>query len=249
MFHLQIYLNMSTIIKIDFNPKEADWIYIQNWLKEEDHNSGKGFYCNKRIIQNAFQNHGMVIISVDKKAIGFVTWYYSTKYSARIDITEIHPDYRKFGYGRVLINHLLQYFAAKNIYTVDLECAPVSSVHFWKKFKFKEFPKYDSSESKKIELYKILVDTLKPIISNTNTTEVIELWNDDPYETKDLEPALIWKLGYIKGTKRLKKPIISLCCVTHRRIRWRKGNDVFYDGEIEHFEKLKIQDERYLIIE
>jgi len=188
------------------------------------------------------------VLIVNNKAIGFVTWYLSTEFSARVDITEIQPDYRKFGYGRVLINHLFQYFITKDIYTVDLQCAPVSFVHFWKKFKFREFPKDESKVSKRIELYKILIDVLKPIKSNANTTEVVELWNGEPYETKGLEPIWTWKLGYIKGTKRLKKPIISLC-ETGWRIRWRKGNDVFYDGEIERFDKLKIQYGRYLIID
>ena len=248
MFHLQIYLNMSTIIKIDFNPKEADWIYVQNWLKEEDHNSGKGFYCNKRIIQNAFQNHGMAIISVDKKAIGFVTWYFNAEYSARIDITEIHPDYRKFGYGRVLINHLLQYFAAQNIYTVDLECAPVSSVHFWKKFKFCAFPPNVSDTSEKVELYKILIDSSRPVRSKVDANEVVELWNGEPFETDDQNPYRTWKLEYIKGTRILKKPIICPCDFDWR-IRWRKGSEVFYDEKVKRFKRIKTQDGRYLIIE
>lgn len=238
---------MSTTIKIDFKPKKVDWEYIQNWLIEEDAKSGTGFYCNIDLIKQSFVRNKMVVITVDNKAIGFVTWYLDSASSARVDITEIHPNYRKLGYGRVLVNHLFQYFVEKNIYTVDLQCAPVSSVHFWKKIKFREFPKHEIWVSQKIELYKILVDTLKPVALNPNNTEVIELWSGEPYETKDLEPVLRWKLGYIKGTKKLKKPIITLCDVEWR-IRWRKGNDVFYDGEIKRFAKLNIQYGRYLAI-
>lgn len=239
---------MNTTIRIDFKPKESDLSYIMDWLYSENIKTETGFYCNRNIIKTCFVENRMAIISVNKYAIGFITWGFHTAYSAGIGIAEIHPAFRKFGYGKILANHLFLHFKDNNILTVDLECAPANSAHFWKKLKFKEFPKDERWERHNIELYKILVDYQKPKVNTDTESEIIELWNGEPNETIHRLPVWQLQIKYKKGLKQFTEPIIFPCNYDWR-IRWRKGDKVIFDEKVKRFNKIKIPNGRYLILE
>jgi len=239
---------MNATIRIDFKPKESDLINITDWLYAEYVKTKTGFYCNMNIIKTCFDENRMVIILVNKYAVGFITWAFNTSYSAEIVIAEIHPAFRKFGYGKILANHLFSHFIKNNILTVDLECAPANSVHFWKKFKFKEFPKDERWERPNLELYKILVECQKPNVIKDTESEIIELWNGEPSETRDRLPDWQWEIKYKKGLNQLTKSIIFPCKYDWR-IRWRKGDKVIYDEKVKRFNNNKISYGKYLILE
>ena len=231
---------MNTTIKIDFRPKKTDFVHIVDWLNSEYIDNIYGFNNNISSIEKSFDNKRMVIISVNKYPIGFITWELHATYSARVNIAEIHPAYRKFGYGKLLAKHLFIYLINNNILTVDLECSPSDSASFWKKLDFKEFPNNVRRNERNLELYQILVDCLKPVAIKETKSEIIELWNYEPFQTKDRLPDCQWQLKFIKGTKQLTKPIIFPCKYDWR-IRWRKSDEIFFDEKIKGFDKIKIQ--------
>lgn len=94
-------------MEISFKPSSVHIAEIDIWLKEEEKKSHKGFYCNWNVIQSAYKGR-MAVILVDKKSIGFLIWHTSGQ-AATIDIMEIHPLFRRQGYGRSLIENVSKY--------------------------------------------------------------------------------------------------------------------------------------------
>jgi len=241
---------MNTTININYKPSKLVFNQIKNWLYSEYNEFNFGFYCNINIIEKLFNEKRMAVISVNKYAVGFITWEFPTKFSANIVITEVHPNFRKCGYGKILVNNLLSNLKDKGIMSVSLECAPASSIHFWKKMKFKEFPKNTKSGKFNVELHKILVDTNKPqsIHKKVINSDIIELWSGEPYQTTNKNPDWQWILKLKSKSNQLTKPII-IPCAFDWRIRWRKGDKVLYDEKVKRFNKIKIEYGSYLIIE
>ena len=241
---------MNTTININFKPNESEFKQISEWLYSEYKKYNTGFYCNIGIIKQHFDENRMAIMSVNKKVIGFITWAFYTEFSAVIVIAEVHSDFRKYGYGKIIANQLLMYLKNAGIMTVDLECSPTNSIHFWKKNKFRKFPENFKIKKDNVELFRMLVDSQKPkSIKDTEiNAEVIELWSSEPWETTDSNPDWQWQLKFRSKSKQLVKPIIFPCKFDWR-IRWRKGDEVIFDDKVKRFNKIKVKYGSYLIIE
>lgn len=227
-------------MKISFKPTETQIAEIGKWLIEEQNMTGEGFYCNWDSIIYSFNKNKAVVISIDKKTIGFATWKYSYDFTATIDIVEIKPTHRKKGFGKVLILQLFKYFKDKNIFVVDLQCAPASSEKTWKHLGFNSFP--DNGEDGNKQLYQILIPSSKTITFN-DENEFIELWNNEPC----YEPTWTWKLEFKEGTRNLIKPIVHPC---HNdwRIRWKQKGVTVEDDNVKYFGKNEIYFGKFLII-
>lgn len=158
-------------------------------------------HVNQDVIEQCCSDGHLMSLKLNDKLIGFATWIFITPYGARIQLVEIDKSFRKRKFGSILINHLLDYFIKTGCLVVDLQCSPIESEKFWKNQGFKEFPPDARFEATK-QLYKILVPTLKP--SKSPNLNRIELVND----YGKLKGKWIWNLQFIKGTNKLKKPII-----------------------------------------
>jgi hypothetical protein len=149
-----------------------------------------------------------------------------------------------------LINKLLENFIRQNIYAVDLQCSPASSEVVWKKLGFRDISNF--SEGKRFsptgnkQLYRILIPHLETTIGQ-DKDEYIELWNDEHHLTNDCNPSWIWALQFIRGTRKLEKPII---CPGHYkwRIRWSQNKTVIKDTEVKYFDKNEIYFGEFIII-
>ncbi len=226
-------------IQVSFSPTINQIDEIEKWLIAERKKTGEGFYCNWNIIKASFQNNQLGIITYNKKTIGFATWMLTSDLTARIDIAEIKPTYRNKGIGRVLIMQLLSFLKKRNICVIDLQCSPSNSEDVWKRLGFIDFPdnpeKYGFYFDEDKRLYITLIPTLQPS-QNHESDETIELWNDEPYLTKDVQPTYKWNLEFKNGTRELVMPIIQPGHYDWR-IRWQIKDKTIVDNKVKRFGK------------
>lgn len=215
-------------IKISFNPKQKHLEEIGEWMIEEKQNP-LSKNSNWSTITTAFENKKLVIATRKNTTVGFYTLSFS-KFTIEIGVAEVNPIFRKKGIGKLLLAEIIRKYERKEIYALHLYCAPESSQSAWKKIGFKYYPNnFSNNKSSKIEMYKIIKPVLTPKKNNPNQEhEIIEIWNDEPHNTKNKKPNWVWKLQYLKNTNILKKPIVHFGDDTWR-IRWRKGDNVYTD--------------------
>ena len=171
------------------------------WLIEEYEKFNQGFYCNWNIIEDSFKQKQFFTFEVGGQIIGFISWNvyeYSYSYVA-IDILEIHPDFRKKGFGKILYQKAEEYFKQQNYIAIKLFCSPKKSEKFWRKMDFIKFPEIRYSIPE-LSYYKPLIETNQPVKKEANNK--FELWDLDPYEVKDRKPKWTWEI------KKNQKPIL-----------------------------------------
>ncbi len=232
-------------IKISFKPKLDQLNEIEKWLIDERNSTGDGFYCNWNIIKSSYDEKKLAIISEDNQTVGFITWANYVEFTETIEITEIKPTHRNRGLGKQLVSKLTQRLISKNVYVVKLQCSPSSSEPIWRHLGFIDFPKHDNWNRGNKELFKILVPHLEAQKNITN--EYIELWNDEPYCTQNVNSTWKWNLSFKDGTRELEKPIIQPCHYDWR-IRWANNDLIFKDENVKRFGQDTINFGGFLII-
>jgi ribosomal protein S18 acetylase RimI-like enzyme len=109
------------------------------WLKEEEKTTGGGFYCNRRVISNAFKDSLLHCLLESKLVLAFIVLGIHGAES-EISIIEVHPEHRGRGFGTLLVKHSVSYLKARGASTVDVECAPPESELFWRGRGFADHP-------------------------------------------------------------------------------------------------------------
>jgi hypothetical protein len=223
-------------IKISFNPKQKNLDDISKWMVEEKKIPIE-INGNWKSILSAYNEKRLVIAIYKSKTVGFFI-ISKTELLIYIDIAEINPNFRKRGIAYQMLNEIIKKHEKNETYALHLFCAPESSHKIWNKLGFKYFP--NNSEKnlyEKIKMYKLIKPILKPKLNKYELEkEVIEIWNDEPYKTKDNNPNWTWYIIYIKNTKILKTPIVHFGDYEWR-IRWRKGNEIIKDCKYKNFDR------------
>ncbi|WP_232793690.1 N-acetyltransferase [Siphonobacter sp. SORGH_AS_0500] len=199
-------------MNVSFRPTERQIKQIRLWLEEEERNTQEGFYCNWNSIKSSYDEKSIAIILEGRKAIGFITWHGGGEdSSAGIDISEIHPDYRRKGYLKHMFNELCQHLVAQGTVALWLRCVPAASEKAWKRLGFTRSPEVmqhtNTRSHEGPKMYKIIVPHLKPA-KKISTKEVVKLWDQEPHEARKCDPAWQWNLKFQLKTRTLKLPII-----------------------------------------
>lgn len=232
-------------MEVSFLPQSRDIDYIKQWLLQEDKKTGEGFYCNWNLILSSYRKGNLATISINEKPIGFVTWLEYEK-TATINIIEISPKFRTRGLGRNLIDTLSDRLKENSICVIDLQCAPASSELVWKKMNYCEFPYGLIKNPERYKrLYRILVPPLKRTYQNSG--EIIELWNNEPHLTTNIDSSWKWKVRLKSGTSELVNPIIHPAH-SDWRIRWKSRSKVYKDTKVKYFCKEKIYFNKFIIL-
>lgn len=222
---------MTDKFQINLNPTEPELKNIEKWLVDEYNKYDEGFYCNWNIIEKSFSDKELITFKIDDKIIGFVVWSQNENV-IDIDIMEIHPDYRKKGYGKKLFEMLECTFREKKNIAIVLFCEPRESEFFWRKMGFIKFPKRGWSESD-LTFYKPLIDVLEST-QNPNNLNRLELWNVEPYESAKVSPKWSWNIE--TNQEKLEKPIMQPCNVNWN-VRWIKNGKVIKEDKVKYFAK------------
>ncbi|WP_443946010.1 hypothetical protein ACJVDH_02570 [Pedobacter sp. AW1-32] len=222
---------------------------IRSWLVEEEKASGEGFLCNWSSIAQSYQDKKLGILTMNKQAIGFITWFEWEKV-ARIQLAEIRLGYRRNGYGKYIAEELFFRLERIGIKVVDLHCQPASSEKIWKRLGFKRFPEVKDFErensTKGRYLYKILVPHLKPTRYRASR-EAVKLWYSEPHIVRIRAADLIWHPKFEKGTRNLIKPIIHPA-KRDWQISWDKLTEISRTDKIKYFSRNEIDFGNFIFI-
>jgi len=213
---------------------------IKVWLEDEDEETGQGFYSNWDVIEKAYQNQQMLVLAKDSEPIAFLIYRFE-ELTARLEITEVAPKFRKSGYGRMIVDDFMKMAHKQGSLAVDLYCSPEESQEFWESVGFVKFPEMPHQKSK-IWMYKPLVETASTIESNTET-EVIELWQSSSMRSADMT----WQVERDTGTNMLKQPVV-FPVDDNWRLCWRNNNEMFFEDGIKYFREGNICYGNFLII-
>lgn len=244
------------IIEFSFNPTEKQLNEIKDWLIEEMNLTGESFYLNWNSIESAFNENKvdyrkseLVTISKNNETIGFIVWSWHCLaiYSATIEIAAIKQSFRGNGFGTLIVNKLIPELISKNIYAVNLECAPKSSEPFWRHLGFVDLPAGGHQNGSNKRLYKVIIahSEVQEIIV---TDEFLELWNKDINSTKGLDSTWKWNLIFREGTRILEKPIIHPFYSCNWRIRLNKASLSIIDDKVKYFSEQNILFGDFIVI-
>lgn len=222
---------------------------IRSWLIEEEKTSREGFLCNWSSIVQSYEDKKLAILTTNKQAIGFITWFEWEKV-ARVQLAEIRPGYRRNGYGKYMAKELFFRLERIGIKVVDLHCQPASSEKIWRRLGFKAFPEVKDFERenslKGRYLYKILVPYLKSTKSLVSR-EAVKLWYSEPHLARTETADLTWHPKFEKGTRNLVKPIISPA-KRDWQISWNKLTGIPKTDKIKYFSRNEIDFGNFIII-
>lgn len=123
---------------IIFAPTEEHLQQLKAWLEAEYAEQGEGFFVNWDSIERFFRDNQLYCVTVDGAAVGFLIWTtYSCDKSVHLHICAVHPDYRRQGLGRQLMEASLAKFKAEKSRFAELECMPTDSEPVWRSMGFK----------------------------------------------------------------------------------------------------------------
>ena len=112
-----------------------DLNYILAWLKREyDEDGGSGFWCNRSVISDALGKPGNLwAIRRNGEAVAFQVG----KYDA--DILSVRKEHQKCGLATSLLEASIERAEAANVNVLSVQCAPETSLGFWKRMGFEEY--------------------------------------------------------------------------------------------------------------
>jgi GNAT superfamily N-acetyltransferase len=243
---------MSNVI-VSFGPDINQLNEIKEWLLVEDRKERyAGFYCNwHNSVEYSISRNEIAIVLLDGQPIGFLTWLGDKKVT-KIQIAEVKPGFRKRGYGRLLVDAVLNKLQQQGCMVAYLHCQPAKSEKAWKKIGFKQYPNlpdfdnYNDEEQGR-HLYRVLVSSTKASTSS-KADEVISLWTVERYQADRFSPKWFWKLTFEGDTRKLTTPIIApVNCNWNMALTINK--EIVKSSEIKHFTKGSIEFNGFLIIE
>lgn len=112
-----------------------DLISILAWLKQEyDEDGGSGFWSNRDIIGNALvKPRNLWVIRRDGEAVAFQVGEYAA------DIVSVRKEHRKSGLATSLLEASIERATADNVNVLSGQCAPETSLGFWKRMGFEQY--------------------------------------------------------------------------------------------------------------
>jgi len=194
---------MKTNIAIQ-NATEQDLEFIKMWLKQEQIDTEEGFFPNWNIIEKVYQNNRLIVLIINDSACGFAVCRKSG-----IDILEIHPDFRKRGYGRFLVQYIIDKAYEDDLSVVRIECEPETSIPFWKKM---GFTVYETKELDKNYIgYKVLERKLT-LLKGKEIPFSISFYPEEVRYEKNIEPFKIYRgIGSVNNLGEISLPERAIC--------------------------------------
>jgi predicted GNAT family acetyltransferase len=220
---------MISDIKLNTLPTSNDLEKIEKWLIEESDKLNAGFYCNWNIIEKAFRNKQLITLGINNDPVGFIVWS-KGEIDVDIDIMEIKPEIRFKGIGNEFFNKFSDYIKQQGFLVINIVCSPPESEKFWKKMGFIKYPDRGYTESDLI-YYKPLIE-VQSISFNSTTENVVELWNLEPHQIRDIHPKWVWNIEMVDN--KLILPIIQPCNYNWN-LRWSKNGVIVKEDKVKYF--------------
>lgn len=110
---------------------EADLRELERWLREEMDATGEGFHCNWDVIERCHRRGILEVFCVNGAAVAFLC-----DADTGPAIIEVHPDHRRRGYARALMEKAIQNARARGNSVIEIEFAPPESAPVWERCGF-----------------------------------------------------------------------------------------------------------------
>ena len=215
------------------DPSQNDINEIEEWLEAEYRTTKKGFYTDRDVLAQSFRDKNLIILKQQGKVVSFIAWKCYTDNTAKISIAETHPDFRRHGLIRLLLDALISNFQKSGILVIDLHSISEESEAAWKHLGFNEFPEdQEDGQSGEKELYKIIIP-----VSETGgraANETLELWHMGDHQISNAAPNATWNLSFIDGSRNLQKPIVYPAHYDWYMC-WKRDGVLKYDGKVKRF--------------
>jgi len=132
MVLLPIYNNTMKIIKINFST------LTQNIPLTDFKMFYKGLSKCGPIARKKRGRYHYIAITKYNKIIGFISYFKQNNNTCHIDLLEIHPNHRKKGLGKKLIQYLEKQCISNNIKTIRIKCKSNRLIKYYAKLNFKK---------------------------------------------------------------------------------------------------------------
>lgn len=179
----------------------ADVTAIRRWLKAEYERAEEGFYNHLEKIKQARHEGNLFVVRDKGRAVGFVA-----ASPERYDFLEIHPRYRKMRFGRALAEFCIERSRKADVFIIEIECNPYSSLTFWKQFGFEASP--GSPYARRIfpKTFDLPADA-KPVDVLIEFLPEEKGWKPDVLPRSQNHPKAAWVGSkYVQLESRLKVP-------------------------------------------
>jgi GNAT superfamily N-acetyltransferase len=113
--------------------KDEDLVQILEWLRAEDEEGKTTFHPNRNMITRGHEAGELLVLKAGDEVAAFALGAPGV-----IDIFETKPTFRRSGVGRMLAQHCIERAAQSDIAVIEGECAPSTSLPFWKRMGFQE---------------------------------------------------------------------------------------------------------------
>jgi len=229
--------------KLNPKPTHDQLNKIETWLVEEHNKYNKGFYCNWNVITTSFDRERIITFDIDDFPIGFLVWR-PQEISVKLEIIEIHPDYRNKGLGTVFQNQIEDYFRKTGIEALTLECSPPDSETFVRRQEFIQFPKCGLGD-RRLSFFKPLIKTEK-LAKNNLSSNKIELWNQELLSQRDISTNWTWNIK-VNENGELLNPIIFPCHYDWT-LRITIADNVIFNDRVKSFDKSEAYQSPFMYI-
>ncbi|MCW1985384.1 UNVERIFIED_ORG: GNAT superfamily N-acetyltransferase [Sphingomonas sp. R1F5B] len=106
---------------------------ILDWLRIEDQGGEITFHPNRNMITNGHDAGELLVLKEGDEVAAFALGAPGV-----IDIFETKPAFRRSGEGRKLVRYCIERAAEGDMAVIEVECAPSTSLPFWKHMGFQE---------------------------------------------------------------------------------------------------------------
>ena len=94
---------------------------VLTWLKEEEEQTGGGFYCNRTVIESCFSREDGLCAIESQRIIGFAVFQLFSD-GGEVHIVEAHPSERRQGVGSQLLLASIEAMRRRGAHYVGAEC-------------------------------------------------------------------------------------------------------------------------------
>lgn len=125
---------------------QQDLDEVMAWLKEEDRNEGTGFWCNRSVIQDAFNEGELHVAVLDCHPVALLAYGLTNN-----GILETEPRFRGRGLAKQLVERAIRAERDRDKRCIlEFQCAPETSVPFWKHLGFAIFAQHGQTYGRMI---------------------------------------------------------------------------------------------------
>lgn len=189
---------------------QDDLVCILAWLEREyDEDGGDGFWCNRGVIGDAFDEPGNLwVIRRDEEAVAFQVGEYAAS------IISVRKDHRRSGLATSFVEASIERAKIADVNVLSVQCAPEASFTFWTRMGFEKY--HDYRRLNELRVRRVLPRTFD-LPANSSPIEVIvgfypeKATYHDGQDTPPIAEHRVAGFRDLDGSIRLERRLIGLC--------------------------------------